>query len=41
MADRSEMHRKMRGRNFAMLGILATLVIVILVSTYIKLGGGF
>jgi len=41
MADRSEMHRKMRGRNFAMLGILLTLVVVIMVVTYIKFGGGF
>ena len=41
MPERSEMHRKMRGRNFVMLAVLLTLVILIAVVTYVKLGGGF
>ena len=41
MADRSEMHTKMKGRNFAVLGVLIVLVIIVAVSTYIKFGGSF
>lgn len=41
MPDRSEMHRKLRGRNFALLAVLVSLVILITVVTYVKLGGGF
>jgi hypothetical protein len=39
MSDRSEMHRKMRGRNIALLLILLSLVILIAVATYVKMKG--
>lgn len=36
----SDMHKKMRGRNIALVSIIFAFVILIAVVTYIKLGGG-
>jgi hypothetical protein len=38
--DSSDMHRKRRGRNIAMLIALAGLVVLFYVITIVKLGGG-
>ena len=35
----SEMHRKRRGRNIAMLVVLASLVVLFYVITIVKMGG--
>ena len=40
MQERSEMHRKMRGRNFVLAGILFALVALFFVITLVKLQGG-
>ena len=38
--DASDMHKKRRGRNIAMLIALAGLVVLFYVITIVKLGGG-
>lgn len=38
-ADRSDMHRRMRKRNFALLAVLLGMVILFGAITYVKLGG--
>lgn len=40
MKQRSDMHKKMRGRNLAMLLVILGFVILIAIITYVKLGGG-
>jgi hypothetical protein len=37
---RSEMHRKRHGRNLALLAILAALVVLFYVLTFVKMSGG-
>lgn len=37
--DPSDMHRKMRGRNFALLAILLGLALLFVIVTIVKLGG--
>ena len=39
MAGRSDLHRKMRGRNLALAGILFALVVLFFVTTMVKLKG--
>ncbi|MEE8294381.1 MAG: hypothetical protein V3R64_01580 [Sphingomonadales bacterium] len=37
---RSDMHKKMRGRNLATLLILLGFVVLVAIATYVKLAGG-
>ena len=39
MRKMSDMHKKMRGRNIAMLVVLLGFVILIAVATYVKMSG--
>lgn len=40
MKQRSDMHKKMRGRNLAMLVAILGFVVLVAILTYIKMGGG-
>lgn len=40
MKQRSDLHKKMRGRNRAMLGILLGFVVLVALVSYIKMAGG-
>lgn len=39
MRQMSEMHKKMRGRNLAMLVVLLGFVILVAVASYVKMSG--
>ena len=39
MRHHSDMHRKMRGRNLALLAVLLGLALIFFVLTYVKMGG--
>ena len=40
MSDRSDMHKKMRGRNFALLAVLLAMAALFAVVTFVKMSGG-
>lgn len=40
MQHRSEMHKKMRSRNLALLAVLLGLALIFFVLTYVKMSGG-
>ncbi len=41
MRHPSDQHRKMKNRNFALLGVLVAFVLIFAVVTFVKMGGSF